>query len=538
MDQGGESYFTSKPITTFGPSSNLSPLTSFPLDGNPYAAGSKPSSNNSAVQTPITPYSDSSNNFILSASSKSSSGSSSNNNLLTNPGGQQNANPQKDTVEVEESHSSTVDGAILPSLSSVPEAQGYQRQPVLEEGEGRPEQHFQQPDEGAYVESVHGSVSLLNAYGPAAIETVELAMVNEHPNIHNIFDPPYDPPPSTSSAAAVSTAIEIDTRQPSQSPLPPPPPPSQPALLYAVVPSSPQQQCMELNRLLSSSDKSEWTENDAHAAGGLDQTGDSSYYNDEMNDGVNIAGLEGQRNNDDEHVWYGDTAVVQPNLDQDKRDPSMAFSHLEQPTPPVLSTITRIPAARTGSFQLQSSLTFPPYFTQGQQHRQQPSLETVPQEYYQSVSPFSRNSSSYYNDSDNSGQPRTASFPLWDIKQELDESSSSSAAPQSVFHQQQQKEELYLEPPYPHQDLLNQHRPSDSSEVLMLQQQEFLRLARLRSKPSSVVAANDPALGALSEKTEILQDYPLSNKTEIDFYNDTSYQFQQQRFQPGPGVHP
>lgn len=556
-DQGGESYFTSKPITTFGPSSNLSPLTSFPLDGNPYAAGSKPSSDNSAVQTPITPHSDSSNNFILSASSKSSSGSSSNNKLLTIPGSQQNANPQKDTVGDEESRSSTVDGISPPSSSSMspsvsppnrvpnvaatsvaPEAQGHQRQPVLREGEGRPKQHFQRPGEGAYVESVHGSISLLNANGPvAAIETVEMAMVgiNEHSDIHSIFDPPHDPPPSTSSAAAVGTATEIDSRQPSQTPLLPLPL-SQPTVVDAVVPSSPQQQRMELNRLLSTSDKSEWIENGAHAVGGLGQAGDNNYYNDAMSDGVNIVGLEGQRNNDNEHVWYGDTAVVQPNLVQDKRDPSMGFSHLEQSTPSVLSTITITPAARAGSFQSRPSWNLSPFSTLGQQQqRQQPSLETAPQEYYQSTPPFSGNSNNYYSDANHSSQPR--SFLPWDIKQELDEPSSSSLAPLSIFHHQQQEEDHYLEP-YPRQDLLNQHRPSDSSEVLMLQQQEFLRLTRLRSQRSSVVAANDPALSAFSEKTEVLQDHPLPDKTEFDvnnnsgnFFNESTYYFQQQQLQ-------
>ncbi|KAF9146692.1 hypothetical protein BGX30_010754 [Mortierella sp. GBA39] len=540
---GGESYFTSQPITTFGPSNNLSPLTSFPLDGNPYTTGSKPSSDNSAVQTPITPHSDGSNNFILSASSKSSSGSASNNNLRTISAGQQNANPQKDTVEDEESHSSIVDGATPPSSSSsispsvspsdrvlcvaatglAPEAQGHQRQPVLEEGEGRLEQYFQQPDEGAYVESVHGSVSLPNANGPAAtIESVEMAMVGtyEPRDIHSIFDPPHDPPPSA-SAAAVGTATGIDSRQPLQSPLPPPPL-SQPAVVDAVVPSSPPQQRMELDRLLSSSDKSEWIENGAHAADRLGQTGDNNYSNDEMNDGVNIAGLEGQKNSDDGHAWCGDTAVVQPNLDQDKRNPSMAFSHLEQPTPTVLPTRTRTSAAITGPFQAQSSRAISPFSTQGQQQRRQPSLETVPQEYYQSISPLSSNSNSYYNDTNNSGQPKTAAFPPWDIRLEPSEPPSSSAAPLSVFHQQQQEENYYLEPPYPHQDRLSQHRPSDCSELLMLQQQEFLRLTRLRSQPSSVVSANDPALGAFSEKTEVLQDYPLSDKSEIDFINNTS----------------
>ncbi|KAF9551532.1 hypothetical protein EC957_008201 [Mortierella hygrophila] len=547
---GGESHFTSQPITTFGPSSNMSPLTSFPLDGNPYATGSKPSSDNSAAQTPITPHSDSSNNFILSASSKSSSGSASNNNLLTTPAGQQNANPQKDTVEEEENHSSIVDGAtppasssISPSVSSsdrvpcvaatglVPEAQGYQRQPVLEESEERLEQHFQQPDEGAFVESAHGSVSLPNANGPATtIDSVEMAMagIYEPRDIHSIFDPPHDPLPPA-SAAAVGTVTDIDSRQPLQSPLPPPPP-SQPAVVDAVVPSSLPQQRMELDRLLSSSDKSEWIENGVHPLGRLGQTGDNNYNNDEMNDGVNIAGLEGQKNNDDGHVWYGDTAVVQPNLDQDKRNPSMAFSHLEQPTPTVLSTITRTSPAITGPFQAQSSRTISPFSTQGQQQQQQPGLE-----YNQSKPPFSGNSNSYYNDTNNSGQPKTTAFLPLDIRLEPSEPPSSSVAPLSVFHQQQQEENHYLEPPYSHQDHLSQRRPSDCSEVLMLQQQEFLRLTRLRSQPSSVVTANDPALGAFSEKTEVLQDYPLSDKTEIDFINnsanDSSYQLQQQKYQ-------
>lgn len=385
------------------------------------------------------------------------------------------------------------------------------------------------------MESGHGSALLLNANGPAvAVGAVEMvASINEHRDIHSIFDLPHDLSPSTSSVAAVGTAREIDFQQPS----PLPPPPTEPAVVNAVVPSSPQRQRMELNRLLSSSDKSEWIENGAHAAGGLGQTGDNSYNDDEMNDGVNITGPEGQRNNDIGHVWYGDTAVAQPNLDQDKKDPSMAFSHLEQPTPLVLSTITRTPGAKTGSFQSQSSRTLPPFSTQGQQQRRH-SLEPVPQEYYQSTPPFSSNSNSYYSDINNRGQPRTATFLPWDTKQELNEPSPSSAPPLFVFHQQQQEEDLYLEPPYPHQDLLNQHRPSDCSEVLMLQQQEFLRLTRLRSQASSVVSANDPALGAFSEKTEVLQDHPMSDKTEIDFnnnrgnfINDSSYHFQQQQFQ-------
>lgn len=469
------------------------------------------------------------------------------------PGSQQNANPQKDTVEDEESHSSIVDGATpLPSLSSispsvppsdrvlcvtaegpVPEAQRHQRQPVLGEGEGRPGKHLQH-SERAYEESGHGSAILLNANGPAvAVETVEMvAGINEFRDIHSIFDLPHNPLHSTSSVEAVGTATEIDFQQPS----PLPPPPVELAVANAVAPSSPQRQRLELNRLLSSSDKSEWIENDAHAAGRLGQTGDNNYSDDddEMNDGVNIAGLEGQRNNDNGHVWYGDTAVVQPNLDQDKKNPSMAFSHPEQPTPLVLSTITITPAARTGSFQSQSSRTLPPFSTQEQQQRQ-PSLETVPLEYYQST--FARDSNSYYDDTtNNSCQPRTTSFLPWDTRKDLNESSSSSAVPLFVFHQQQQDEDHYLEPPYPRQDLLNQHRPSDSSEVLMLQQQEFLRLIRLRSKPSSVVSANDPALGALSEKTEVLQDHPLSDKTEIDFNNSSGYfinndSYQQRQFQ-------
>ncbi|KAF9155429.1 hypothetical protein BG015_009897 [Linnemannia schmuckeri] len=555
-DQEGESYFTSKPTTTFGPSSNLSPLTNFPFDGNPYASGSKPSSDNSTVQTPITPQSDSNNKLIQSASSKSSSGFSSNSNLLTIPGGQQNANPQEDTVEdqskeEEESHPSTVDGSTPPSLSSstlpwvsssdrvlsavatafVSETQGHQRQPVLEGEERRRKQQLQQLD-GTYVESGHGLALILNANGSPAVDTMEMRPgINEHRDIHSIFD--YHNSLYPSSAAAVDTATEIESQQPWPLPLPP----TQPAVVDAVVPSSPQRH-MELNRLLSSSDKSEWNENDAHASGGggLGQPGDSYNYNsnNDINDGVNIAGLEGQRNNDDGYVWDRDTIVVQTNLDQDKRDPSMAFSHLEQPTPPLVSSI---PSARIGSFQSSFSRTFPPFSTEEQHHQQrhQPSLETIPQEYYQPTTPFSGNTDTY-NNTNNNVQARTTSFLPWDNKQELNES-SSAAAPLFVFQHQQKEEYLYLEPPYPRQDLLSQHRPSDCSEDLMLQQQEFLRLTRLRSQPSSVVVANDPALRALSEKTEVLQD-PLSDKTEIDFnnnsdnfFNDNNQFYQQQQFQ-------
>jgi len=58
----------------------------------------------------------------------------------------------------------------------------------------------------------------------------------------------------------------------------------------------------------------------------------------------------------------------------------------------------------------------------------------------------------------------------------------------------------------------------------MLQQQEFLRLTRLRSQPSSVVCGNDPYLYNLGEKAEVIEDHPLaSDKTEIghdyDGYN-------------------
>ncbi|KAG0301888.1 hypothetical protein BGZ97_002575, partial [Linnemannia gamsii] len=561
-DQGGESYFTSKPITTYGPLCNLSPLTSFPLDGNPYAAGSKPSSDTSNVQTPITPHSDGNNNFTLSDSSKSSSGSS--NNLLTFPG-QQNANSQ-DAIEdelqeeveeekrEEENHSSIGNGpnpplsssSISPSVSAlnrVPSGvatgflqqfEGHRQHPVLEE-------HIQQRQpNNAMVESGQVLNLLPNANGSInAVETVEMAKrENECRDIHSID--PHDPL-SPLTAVAVASATEIDPRQPF--PLPPPAT-TQPAVVNAVVPSGTRQR-MELNRLLSS-DKSEWFENGAHGHGGSEPDDRNNFNYSDMTNGVIIAGLEGQRNNDDdEHVWDGDTALLQPNSDQDKRDPSMAFSHLEQqqPSPSFVSS-----SATPARVPLQHPLSRNLAHFSPEQQQQQSRLETVPQDYYKPTPPFPGNYDTYNSNNNNNnitttnGQPRTASFLPWDNKHELNEPSSLLAVPQSgrQFYsdprqqEQQQEPDFGLEPP--RQDLLSQHRPSDSSEVLMLQQQEYLRLTRLRSQPSSVVIANDPALAALSEKTEVLQDHhPLSDKTEIDYHhfgdNSSNNQFQQQQNQ-------
>jgi hypothetical protein len=483
---------------------------------------------------------------------------------LTFPG-QQNANSQ-DAIEdelqeeveeekrEEENHSSIGNGpnpplsssSISPSVSAlnrVPSGvatgflqqfEGHRQHPVLEE-------HIQQRQpNNAMVESGQVLNLLPNANGSInAVETVEMAKrENECRDIHSID--PHDPL-SPLTAVAVASATEIDPRQPF--PLPPPAT-TQPAVVNAVVPSGTRQR-MELNRLLSS-DKSEWFENGAHGHGGSEPDDRNNFNYSDMTNGVIIAGLEGQRNNDDdEHVWDGDTALLQPNSDQDKRDPSMAFSHLEQqqPSPSFVSS-----SATPARVPLQHPLSRNLAHFSPEQQQQQSRLETVPQDYYKPTPPFPGNYDTYNSNNNNNnitttnGQPRTASFLPWDNKHELNEPSSLLAVPQSgrQFYsdprqqEQQQEPDFGLEPP--RQDLLSQHRPSDSSEVLMLQQQEYLRLTRLRSQPSSVVIANDPALAALSEKTEVLQDHhPLSDKTEIDYHhfgdNSSNNQFQQQQNQ-------
>ncbi|KAF9120429.1 hypothetical protein BGW39_011387 [Mortierella sp. 14UC] len=492
-----ESYFTSKPITIIGPSSNLSPMTSFPLDGNPYATGSKPSSGHSTAQTPVTPHSSDSynnNNAILSVSSKSSD-SSRQWTIL----GQQTVSPEETRAlrqaEQEEGVSRAGNEPALtaplssPPLDSAPsyvpeglgpgaEGQGQQQQQQQDVKDKRLEQ--QRPSV-TNVESGQGVAPLINANGGTTVDgRVELAGVNEDRDYHR----------------------EGDTQPPQQ-----PYQPLAPTTPAAIMPFI---RNMQFNRLPSNtgSDKDEWIEN------AIDDDGGGDVGHDGAPGGVNIASY---RNNDDEHVWNGDAVAIQSNRDQDKREPfAPQFLRNESLQSP---STTVAPIAPT-PFQPFISRTSSPFLSTEGQQGSTPAFEQQQQQNDFNI--FAN------------GQPRTASFPSWDnnTKQELFTNynlyPTSPPDRQNVYPQQQNLHSQPESPPpllQPRQDLLNQHRPSDCSEVLMLQQQEFLRQTRLRSQPSSVVAGNDPVLNSFSaspDKAEVHTEGSYFNSNGGDHYYNSN----------------
>ncbi|KAF9104489.1 hypothetical protein BGX29_001803 [Mortierella sp. GBA35] len=452
VEDHGDSYFTSKPITTIGPRSDLSPLTSFPLDGNPYAAGSKPSSNHSAVHTPITPQSDN----IISTSSRLLGSY----NLLSIPSHHSITSPNDAVDEVLSAEVvPRVDGSTpLPSSTSSSDnnilsgaSPAAVRSGVME---------HQRAGGEANVESSEGLSSPAIANGSGI--DVELTDRLENRDIHREHP-----------SAAVGYALEVDARYTLPPPLSSPPALFHQAAAAGVVPSS---LSMDVNRL--DHDKGEWVE----GANGL---------GDDVTTGVNLGGQEVHREGDADggYVWnHGDTddtGVRDPRpkkLGKDKKEWCMPLSHLE-------------PSASTSFQPLRPSSKTPPFSTEDYHHQQ----------------------TAYFGQQDHytNGQPRTPSFFYWN-KQELGESDNRQY--------QDPINPDYLQAPHP--DLLSQHRPSDTSEVLMLQQQEFLRQTRLRSQPSSVVIENDPHLRSLSEKSEVLLQDPLT--TTSSFSSDHPPQDQPQ----------
>ncbi|KAF9092292.1 hypothetical protein BGX23_004430 [Mortierella sp. AD031] len=453
VEDHGDSYFTSKPITTIGPRSDLSPLTSFPLDGNPYAAGSKPSSNHSAVHTPITPQSDN----IISTSSRLLGSY----NLLSIPSHHSITSPNDAVDEVLSAEVvPRVDGSTpLPSSTSSSDnnilsgaSPATVRSGVME---------HQRAGGEANVESSQGLSSPAIANGSGI--DVELTDRLENRDIHREHP-----------SAAVGYALEVDARYTLPPPLSSPPALFHQAAAAGVVPSS---LSMDVNRL--DHDKGEWVE----GANGL---------GDDVTMGVNLGGQEVHREGDADggYVWnHGDTddtGVRDPRpkkLGKDKKEWCMPLSHLE-------------PSASTSFQPLRPSSRTPPFSTEDYHHQQ--------------TAYFGQQQDHYTN-----GQPRTPSFFYWN-KQELGESDNRQY--------QDPSNPDYLQAPHP--DLLSQHRPSDTSEVLMLQQQEFLRQTRLRSQPSSVVIENDPHLRSLSEKSEVLLQDPLT--TTSSFSSDHPPQGQPQ----------
>ncbi|KAG0046368.1 hypothetical protein BGZ83_008454 [Gryganskiella cystojenkinii] len=80
LDNGGESYFAARAITTVGKSGDASPETSFPMGGNPYSTDSKPPSSShtpqsSATSGQVASIPSAESLLYLSASSTSSSSS-------------------------------------------------------------------------------------------------------------------------------------------------------------------------------------------------------------------------------------------------------------------------------------------------------------------------------------------------------------------------------------------------------------------------------------------------------------------------------
>ncbi|KAF9906527.1 hypothetical protein EC991_000534 [Linnemannia zychae] len=476
-DRESESYFTSKPITTLGPSSILSPMTSFPLDGNPYAAGSKPSSNHSVVQTPVTPHSSDSynnNNTILSTSTKSSDSS----HRLSMPG-HHAISPEEAQVPEEVEHGGGLSKADNESTSSLSPLDNVPS--VVHTGLGqqdiKEEQLKQQQPDGSIVETGQGLAPLMNAdSGTTVDDRVELARVYEDRDYHRDEDP------------LPSTAIDTEAPQQLTQSLPLTTP-------DVIIPSN---HNMESRQLLSNSggDKGEWIENEIDN----DRGGDVGHGR--AHGGVNIAG---HRNNDDGHVWNGDAVVVQSNLDQDKRMPfAPEFIRTESSQSPTTEE------GSTGPTPLQpfiSRTPLPFHSTENQQGSTQ-AFEQQQQQQQQNE----------LNGTFTNRQPSTSNFLSWDTKEELFNNPSPTSPLDRQFYYPLQNLRNTNYPPsfQPRQDLLSQHRPSDSSEVLMLQQQEFLRQTRLRSQPSSVVIGNDPALNNISafytDKAEVEpQDY-LNNE--------------------------
>ncbi|KAF9181455.1 hypothetical protein BGZ51_005424 [Haplosporangium sp. Z 767] len=118
------------------------------------------------------------------------------------------------------------------------------------------------------------------------------------------------------------------------------------------------------------------------------------------------------------------------------------------------------------------------------------------------------------------------------------------AAPLAVASQADYQQSQYLAPPrsqdrdleYYHSipSLSSAHRPSDTSEILMLQQQEFLRRTRLRSEP--LVLPTDPSAHS-DTNCYNTDNCTTPDKSEFEYYPTFPSQAQQQQQQQQQAIY-
>ncbi|KAF9922337.1 hypothetical protein FBU30_007578 [Linnemannia zychae] len=498
-----ESVFMSKPFTTFGSSSNLSPMTSSPLDGNPYIHGSGPSSNQSTAQTPSTPHSTENfgdSRWTVSSQRKVNTG-------VANPADRHNALLESPSTGERDNEPVSPQSVLTSVSQSTPQLDRSTSVASSETvSETREEHQPAQPCEALvdYKQDLITSPTVIDSR--PALEVVEITEANETPDIHR---GPF------SRAMSDGSVAQADTQRSSSTP---------PLQLSSSLPSSNSEQqeqlivnheqeqqpadnpsaddtvstspisAVEFNHLQTSG-KSEWMEDNNKPS---DDNGSSH---------VNMARLDGHRNDDDEHVWNGDTAVMQSNLDQDKREPIMPSPHSEVVSS--TSSYSRSPLPSSNENPLPLPLPSLLRKQQQQQHllqqvqlqSQQPQQQNLQQQQY----PYANN------------QSESGSFGVEDKNSSNNTKQECEVIEINYRDYCIEEEEEDCDQPVPPSignSILAKPRLSDVEELLALQQQqEFLRKTRLRS----VAFEDNSYLRDLSERTGIPLDlYPLPNKTEAD----------------------